>query len=82
MKELRTNLQTSAACEGEEGDRGGLKEPPFCLILWRSRVVEGCLQGGPGNLGGLRGGGHAHGRSRMQTGPDNILMVGWVKPVT
>lgn len=83
MKELHTTTcQMSTACKGEEGDRGGLQEPPFCLILWSSQVGEGCLQGGPVNLGRLQGGGLAHRRSRIQTGPDDILMVGCVKPVT
>lgn len=61
------SCQMSIICEEEEEeDRGGMKDPPFCLNHPRSQVEEGCLQvelsqgkgqGGPVNLGRLQGGG-------------------------
>lgn len=41
-----TTFQMRAVCEGEGGDRGRLKELPFCLILWSPQVEEGCLPAG------------------------------------
>lgn len=68
-----------------------MKDPPFCLTHPSSQVEEGCLQvelgqgksqGGQVNLGRLQGGRCACRRSSTQRGPEGILTVGCVKPVT